>query len=121
MRTINRSENAPEFNEYTSAIAPEPDAPRLSNTTGSETYSDSFYSTIADLLPRLSDNTNEEIEGNSQPSTSQNVTRTPPPLSHRDAVSSNNDNRYTEYQENTGYPTVDNTLNVYGNLDLGSF
>lgn len=93
LRTINRSETAPEFNEFTSTTSPEPDVPRPSNSTGSETtYSDSFYSTIADLLPRLSDNPSEEIEASNQPSTSQNVNRTPPPMSRRDAVSSNNDN-----------------------------
>jgi len=101
LRTINRSETAPEFNEFTSTTSPEPDVPRPSNSTGSETtYSDSFYSTIADLLPRLSDNPSEEIEASNQPSTSQNVNRTPPPMSRRDAVSSNNDNRYIENQIN---------------------
>ncbi|XP_066139445.1 uncharacterized protein [Euwallacea fornicatus] len=83
LRTINRSHSR---NSHSNLSEQSSDnAPNQPSASGNgEPFTESFYSTIHDLITRYSDN--REEEGRSQPSTSRERPQ------HRNPVSSNNDN-----------------------------
>lgn len=86
LRTIGRTQgrNSPGNNTDTAANQRPSTSSDGGNTAAGETYSESFYSTINDLITRYSDNREEDTP--SQPSTSRDRAQ------NRDALSSNNDN-----------------------------